>query len=198
MTDLATLTANGGPDSAVPWPGAPRMDYPGWSGTDALVRHPHDDGLWLSGVAALDSPPTGVDGVVSLCRIGTNQTPPGVAPGDHVEVWLLDEPDADSNPNLDFVLEDTADTVGAMRAEGRTVLLHCVAAHSRTPTVATLYAHRHLGVPMDQAIAEVCGALPEADPNAGFRAALSRIDGLASPRGPIASRHVRARRSCLG
>jgi protein-tyrosine phosphatase len=110
-----------------------------------------------------------------MCRIGTEQTPPGVAPGDHVEVWLLDEPDVDQNQNLDLVLADTADTVAALRAEGRTVLLHCVAAHSRTPTVAALYSHRHRGIPMEQAIADVCHALPAANPNPGFRAALNRL-----------------------
>ena len=175
LTDLATLTVRGGPGSKPRWPAVPTMPYPGWSGTDALARHPHDDGVWLSGVAALDAPPEGVDAVVTMCRIGTEQTPPGVAPGDHVEVWLLDEPDAEHNPNLDLVLADTADTVAALRAEGRTVLLHCVAAHSRTPTVAALYAHRHRGIPMDRAIADVCNALPAANPNPGFRAALGRL-----------------------
>jgi ADP-ribosylglycohydrolase len=175
LTDLATLTVKGGPGSKPRWPGVPTMPYAGWSGTEALTRHPHDHGVWLSGVDALDSPPEGVEAVVTMCRIGTEQTPPGVAAGDHVEVWLLDEPDADHNPNLDQVLADTADTVAALRAEGRTVLLHCVAAHSRTPTVAALYAHRHLGIPMDRAIADVCMALPAASPNPGFRAALYRL-----------------------
>ena len=175
LTDLATLTVNGGPGQVATWPGVPTMPYPGWSGTDALARHPHDAGVWLSGVDALDAPPAGVDAVVSMCRIGTAQTPAGVAPGDHVEVWLLDERDRAKNPNLDLVLADTADTVAALRAEGRTVLLHCVAAHSRTPTVAALYAHRHRGVPMDQAITEVSNALPAANPNPGFRAALDRL-----------------------
>ena len=117
----------------------------------------------------------GVDALVTMCRIGTAQTPPGVAPGDHVEVWLLDETDVDQNPNLDLVLADTADTVAALRAEGRTVLLQCVAAHSRTPTVAALYAHRHCGIPMDRAITEVCASLPAANPNPGFRKALARL-----------------------
>ena len=133
--------------------------------------------MWLAGVDALAAPPDSVDAVVTMCRIGTNQTPPGVAPSDHVEVWLLDESHPAHNPNLDLILADTADTVAALRSEGRTVLLHCVAAHSRTPTVAALYAHRHRGIPMDQAITEVCDALPAANPNPGFREALDRLSG---------------------
>lgn len=157
------------------------MDYSGWAGADALARHPHDDGVWLSGVDALDAAPAGVDAVVSMCRNGTAKTPPGVAPGDHLEVWLLDEPDRDQNPNLDLVLADTADAVAALRTEGRTGLLHCVAAHSRTPTVAALYSHRRPGILMDRAIAEVCHALPAANPNPGFRAALDRLSRCAAP-----------------
>ena len=175
LTDLATLAARGGPSPAPGYPTIPVMDYSGWAGTDALARHPHDPGVWLSGIDALGTPPAGIDAVVSLCRIGTAQTPPGVAAADHITVWLLDEPDPTANPNLDLVLTDTADAIAALRAEGRTVLLHCVAAHSRTPTVAALYAHRHHGVPIATALAEVRAALPAAHPNAGFRAALTRL-----------------------
>ncbi|WP_343923289.1 hypothetical protein [Rhodoglobus aureus] len=66
-------------------------------------------------------------------------------------------------------------TKSALRADGHTVLLHCVQAQSRTPTVAALYAARHLGVPIEQASAEVSVALRHARPNKGFRAALKEI-----------------------
>jgi hypothetical protein len=177
LTGLAVLAAQGGPAQWPRWPAVGTMEYSGWTGTGARARHPHDQGVWLSGVDALGDPPAGVDAVVSLCRVGEWQAPAGVRPADHVEVWLLDEPDPERNPHLDLVLADAADAVAALRAEGRTVLLHCVAAHSRTPAVAALYAHRHLGVPMDRALAEVCAALPAADPNEGFRAALLRLAG---------------------
>lgn len=175
LTDWATLAVRGGADPVPAWPAIAVMEYQGWEDTGSLAQHPHDPGVWMSGIDALADPPRGVDALVSLCRVGTAQAPPGVAPGDHLEVWLLDEADPARNPNLDHVLVDTANAVAALRAEGRTVLLHCVAAHSRTPTVAALYAHRFLGVPMPEAIAGVCRALPAADPNAGFRAALHRL-----------------------
>lgn len=65
--------------------------------------------------------------------------------------------------------------VARMRREGKTVLLHCVQAHSRTPTVGALYAARHLGVPIDDALRKVNAVLPMANPNPAFVAALRRI-----------------------
>ena len=94
---------------------------------------------------------------------------------EHVNFRIMDEPHPDANPNLDFALLDAAQTVAALRDEGRTVLLHCVAAHSRTPTVAIAYAMLR-GVPLDEAMVEVCGVLPAARPNAGFRKALRRLE----------------------
>lgn len=58
----------------------------------------------------------------------------GVAPQDHLEVWLVDQDDA--NNDVKLVLRDAADTVKALRDEGKTVLLHCVHAETRTPLVA--------------------------------------------------------------
>ena len=118
----------------------------------------------------------GVDAVVSLCRIGTEQrrvTTSGA--DDHFEVWLIDRDEPEANPNLDLVLRDTADAIAAFRAEGKTVLLHCVAAQSRTPSVAALYAALHRGVPVGQALRDVVAALPAAHPKPFLREALSRV-----------------------
>lgn len=64
--------------------------------------------------------------------------------------------------------------VAGLRAEGKTVLIHCVQAQSRTPTVAALHSIG-MGVPAAEALADVCAALPDAAPNAAFHAALARI-----------------------
>jgi ADP-ribosylglycohydrolase len=115
LTDLAALIVDGGAKRGK-WPNVPVMDNTGWPGTDTLVRHPHDSGVWLSGADALRKPPAGVDAAVSMCRIGRKERPARITSGDHVEVWLLDEPDPADNPNLDFVLVDAADAVAALRA----------------------------------------------------------------------------------
>jgi ADP-ribosyl-[dinitrogen reductase] hydrolase len=112
--------------------------------------------------------------VVSLCLTGRTQVPAHV---EHVNFRIMDEPDTAANPHLDYVIADAARTVKALREEGKTVLLHCVAAHSRTPTIGIAYAML-LGVPLEQATDEVCSALPAAHPNRGFRAALKRAARL--------------------
>ena len=109
--------------------------------------------------------------MVSLCLVGRRQVPDSI---DQVGFRLIDVTDPAANPNLDFVIRDAAETVAALRAEGKTVLVHCVAAQSRTPTIGVAYAML-LGVDHDRALAEVCDALPYASPNAAFRAALKRL-----------------------
>ncbi len=95
------------------------------------VPHPHDDGVWLGDVETLRALPPGVDAVVTLCRVHEADLPVGV---EQIDVRLIGDPGPEMNPNLDFVLTDSVRLIEQLRNEGRTVLLHCVAAHSRTPT----------------------------------------------------------------
>jgi ADP-ribosylglycohydrolase/protein-tyrosine phosphatase len=138
----------------------------------APVRHPHDRGVWLGDVAALQSPPPGVDAVVSLCRVNDNDLPAGV---EQIDIRLIDKADPDANPNLDFVLTDTVRLIEQLRNEGRTVLVHCVACQSRTPTVAALYGARKLGISGKAALEDVTSVLPGAWPNSEFREAIKRL-----------------------
>jgi protein-tyrosine phosphatase len=57
--------------------------------------------------------------------------------------------------------------VEQLRREGRTVLIHCVQAQSRTPTIAALYGARLRRIANDEALADVCAVLPDADPIPG-------------------------------
>ena len=136
------------------------------------VRHPHDDGVWLGDVATLRALPPGVDAVVSLCRVHDDDLPVGV---EQIDVRLIDDVGPDDNPNLDFVLTDTVRLIEQLRHEGRTVLVHCVAAQSRTPTVAALYGARRQGISGEAALREVTSVLPDAYPNSDFRRALQRL-----------------------
>lgn len=165
---LGVLTARRGRPDRAGWPSAPVVDYAGFD-SSALARHPLDEHVWLAGVGALDDLPADVDAAVSLCRLGTSQAPAaGVGPENHVEVWLVDRSDPAENPNLDLVLADAVDAVAALRAEGRTVLLHCVQAQSRTPTVAALYGARLTGRSAAECLREVQRPLPGAHPNRAF------------------------------
>ncbi|RYC05658.1 protein-tyrosine phosphatase family protein [Nocardioides zhouii] len=140
-------------------------------GLPALATHPHDDGVLISSATVLDEVPDEVDVVVSLCLTGRTQIDPRL---EHINFRLMDQAEPEQNPNLDFVLMDAARLVADLRDEGKTVLLHCAAAHSRTPTVATAYSMLR-EVELDDALPAVCGVLPAARPNRGFREALRRI-----------------------
>lgn len=157
--------------------GAPdRFDfgYGRYPRVGVLGRHPYDDGVLLGGVAGLAELPPDVDAVVSLCRVEPCSEVAVV-----VESRLIDAPG--ENAHVDFALHDAADAVAQLRAEGRTVYLHCVQAHSRTPAVAALYGMRVRGVSADDALADVRRVLPSAVPNSDFRAALSRAQDPPEP-----------------
>ena len=157
------------------WPSTDYCDYSDWRATDTCIAHPHDRGVYLGGIGALNRLLADVDAVVSLCRIGRRQVPDSVKREDSVSVWLVDSAAAADNQYIDFTLTEAADMVARMRKEGKTVLLHCVQAHSRTPAVGALYAARHLGVPIDDALRDINAVLPMANPNPAFIAAIRRI-----------------------
>ena len=99
------------------------------------------------------------DAVVSLCRLGVAEVPlRGVAPEDHVEAWIIDKDDA--NNDLRSTISDAAAAVRQLRAEGKTVLLHCVHAHTRTPVVAAAYGALVAGGSEREALRRVQQVLP--------------------------------------
>jgi hypothetical protein len=156
LSALGLLTARGGYDDADGWPSGELVDYP-WVRESPGVPHPHDGGVVLGTVATTGH---GFDAVVSLCRRGRSEVPTeGVQVRDHVEVWLMDSEDPADNPNLGFVFADTADVIAAMRAEGRRVLLRCVAAEQRTPTMAIAYS-ACMGLDRAEAARAVRSVLP--------------------------------------
>jgi ADP-ribosyl-[dinitrogen reductase] hydrolase len=172
LVDLVSAIARRGePDSF-------DFSYSGYE-TGVIVQHPYDEGVWLGDVGALRSLPDGVDAVVSLCRVGNADLPAGL---EQIDVRLIDQPGA--NENLDFVLLDTIRTVEQLRREGRIVLIHCVQAQSRAPAVAALYGARTRSGGIAEALADVSGVLPNADPIPQYREALERLH-------PIAQKHLK-------
>jgi protein-tyrosine phosphatase len=174
LVNLALLTIRGGRPDRQGWPGVDRLDYDDYYGYDSYALHPHDAGVHLSGTGRLETPPDEVDAVVSLCRLGVTQVPESLRDR-HLDFRLLDTV-AEDNPNLAFVLDDAARTVARLRDEGRTVLLHCVAAQSRTPSVAVRYSMLR-GVPVSEAMSDVRRALPGCSPRQHFVKALAALEG---------------------
>jgi ADP-ribosylglycohydrolase len=94
LVRLGVLSARHGQPDAQGWPPCTQMDYSGFDRKTVLAKHPHDPQVWLSGIRTFRRLPDQIDAVVSLCRLGVADVPgPAVGVGDHVEVWLVDDPD---------------------------------------------------------------------------------------------------------
>jgi len=145
--------------------------YPG-SPIDTVTHHPYDEQVLLGGIGVLRDLPGQVDAVVSLCRLADQDMRPDLP---HAEVRLIDRSETDENPHLDYLLLDTVRLVERLRDQGHTVLVHCVGAYSRTPTIGALYGARLRDISADAALRDVTAALPEAHPNPAFRKALGRL-----------------------
>jgi hypothetical protein len=155
LVRLAALTSASG--SIDPKDGQPPQNVEYGGPTRAAVRHPLDDGVFLGTEHTSDHDATAI---VSLFRRGTADVPFGdVEPENHLEVRLLDSDDPADNPNLAFTLADSAAVIAEMRGQGHRVLLHCVRAEQRTPSVAVEYAVR-LGATADAARAMIADVLP--------------------------------------
>ncbi|MEP9364012.1 ADP-ribosylglycohydrolase family protein [Nocardioides sp. CN2-186] len=156
LVRLAALTATGGVPDRQGWPQLKHLEYgvPPRSAATLIA----DDEVLLGTANATGHDATAL---VSLCRLGTQDVPaPGIKAPDHVEVRLLDSDAPDANPNLGFVLANTAETIRDLRQEGHRVLVHCVRAEQRTPAVAVVFL-KLMGFPVDEASAQVARALPD-------------------------------------
>jgi len=167
---LAVLASRSGRPDREGWPNVARM--PSYLGSrTTTVPHPDDPGVLLGAVGALR--PGVADAVVSLCRLGRQEAPVTADPHDHVEVWIIDKEHA--NNALPLVLADTAATVKQLRDEGKTLFLHCVHAHTRTPVVAAAYGALVTGDAPRVALDRVLAVLPDAHPRPSIVAALDAL-----------------------
>lgn len=149
---LARLADAGGSDDGIGWPSAERLvpyyehTFPAPPLAEAL-----DGSVTVGNVHALAGQLDLVDIVVSLCRMGRFDVPGEL---EHQVIGLLDTNTHD-NPNVGFVLADTAAYLVDQVGSGRSVFLHCVQAQNRTPAVAAAYLMRTLGVGTDEALDRV-------------------------------------------
>lgn len=155
LITLAALSVRGGVPDSAGWPVVDEVDY--HQPLAEPAPHPHDPGVLLGTTGGRD---TGATAVVSACRVGRAQSCSAGAEV-VVESRLIDSDDPADNPHPAFALHDAADAVRGLRAEGHTVLLHCVAAQQRTPSIAVAYA-RLLGIDAATARREVLAVLPDA------------------------------------
>ncbi len=176
LVALAALTVNGGTADSKGWPTVGNVPYSEWAASVAVL-HPYDDGVLLGTHATRGHQ---VDAVVSMCRVGRNQECFGGAT-ESVHSRLMDSEDPAANENLEFTLHDAADAVRGLRAEGKRVLLHCVAAEQRTPSVAVAYGVL-LGHSVEEARRDVKAVLASTRGSGRVWDAVASIDGLAGGR----------------
>ena len=136
LENMARLAVRGGKSDSAGWPSIKRMVpyYVEKYGSRSLVQEV--GGVWFGNAAGLSQAlDDGAKAVVSLCRMGTADVPEGI---EHITVGVIDTKPED-NPNLDFMLADTAGTIAVLADEGKRVFVHCVAAQNRTPVMAAAY-----------------------------------------------------------
>jgi len=175
LVRLGVMSARRGKPDNLGWPVAERL-VSGYrerhSGTDLHTALPDDPRVVVGGVGALEQG-LDVDAVISLCRMGTEDVPQGI---EHHEVWLIDSADPAANPNLDFVLADTAEAIATLREEGKKAFVHFVRAELRTPVVAAAYLSRREAISGEEAFARAKALFPEARTYSHFQVALKRVD----------------------
>jgi ADP-ribosylglycohydrolase/predicted protein tyrosine phosphatase len=158
LVELAVSTSAGGrrPDE---WPSVASM------GDDSIaavgVPHPIDPDIVLGTISDLGRVhELDVQAIVSLCALGLEDIPAsGMTAREHIEFWINDEEQEETNPHLDFVLDDASSALRQFRAEGKRVLVHCRSGTQRTPAVALRYAV-DLGVAPELAERSIREALP--------------------------------------
>ena len=122
------------------WPSVETMADPS---VPALgLPHPIDPDIVLGTISDLGRvEELDVQAVVSLCPLGLRDIPAaGMSARDHIEFWINEDDEEESNPHLDFVLDDVSSALRQFRAEGKRVLVHCHYGGQRTPAVALRYA----------------------------------------------------------
>ena len=117
---LSLVGHGAAPDPADETTLQPREVLPGlWAGNRSGARTVPDD--WA---------------VVSLCRIDQSMRRPI-----RREAYLIDQDDA-HNPALATVIDDVLDSIDALLAEGRQVVVHCHGGRSRTGLILAAYMMR--------------------------------------------------------
>jgi ADP-ribosyl-[dinitrogen reductase] hydrolase len=168
---MARLAIRGGNTDSIGWPGEERLIERYIEDWDAEPRRVELEGAWFGTVADVEGAVAdGATVVVSLCRMGTDDVAP---PATQLTVGLIDSNPAD-NPNLVYVLQDTARAVADLVDAGERVFVHCVAAQNRAPSLAAAYL-RTRGAPADEAIDRASEAL-RSRPKPFLRDAIHQVE----------------------
>jgi ADP-ribosyl-[dinitrogen reductase] hydrolase len=174
LETMARLAARGGKPDKLGWPGVSQLIPYYQRSCPSRPTVVELGGATFGNISGLGSALTaGSDVIVSLCRMGTEDIPAGI---EHLVIGLIDT-DSSDNPNLPFLLADTADFIATRTAEGRSIYVHCVRAENRTPAVAATLLARQKGGDVDEALQTVADTLGHR-PRGFFVAAVRQATSL--------------------
>jgi ADP-ribosyl-[dinitrogen reductase] hydrolase len=180
LDSMARLAANGGEPDSKGWPGVEHLvsgyvrDY-GLEPVDVEL-----DDAWFGNAADVEGAiDDGATVVVSLCRMGTHDVPPTI---EQHTIGLIDS-NSEDNPNLVFVLRDTAATIDDLVQAGERVFVHCVSAENRTPAIAAAYLMTR-GASLDSALRQVGDAFDGGPRQRFIRDGLEHLEANRGPAGP--------------
>jgi protein-tyrosine phosphatase len=176
---MARLAVKGGEPDSKGWPGVEHL-VPGYVRDYGLepVDVELDDGWFGNAADVAGAIDDGATVVLSLCRMGTHDVPPTI---EQHTIGLIDTNAAD-NPNLVFVLRDTAATIDDLVRAGERVFVHCVAAENRTPAIAAAYLMTR-GASLEAALRQVGDAFDGGPRQRFLRDGLEQLEASRRPAG---------------
>jgi len=173
LVRLAVLTVQGGRDDSQGWPSAHRLYHPTDRGAGTFWSIEREPNLVLGEQCSLGVDSAPFDAVISLSRIGVAESPVGHP--HQLTVRVMDAVEPEKNIHLDFQYFDVSMQLRQWLDEDRTVFLHCVHTHNRTPNFLAAFLMYCHGLSQQQAIDEVMRALPMAQPHDYLRERLEWI-----------------------
>lgn len=176
LVRLAVLAVQGGRDDSQGWPSTERLYHPTSRRAGTFWSIEREPRLVLGEQCSLGVDAAPFDAVISLSRLGTSESP--VAHPHQLTIRVMDAEEPEKNVHLDFQYFDVSMQLRRWLDEDRTVFLHCVHTHNRTPNFLAAFLMYCHGLSKEQALDEVTRALPMAQPH-GY---LSERLGLITPR----------------
>jgi ADP-ribosyl-[dinitrogen reductase] hydrolase len=130
--------------------------------------------ITLGGQGVLQTAKNDFDCVVSLSFIKPGER---LARADHHStVWVLDSDEEQANPHLALQFMHVAQLLERWIKEDKRILLHCVQAHTRTPSFAAAYLIWRDGIPAIEAMNIVKQDLPHANFHFPFADTLTELE----------------------
>ena len=119
-------------------------------------------------------------GVTHIVTVVAGVVPSYPEQFEYMHVSVRDIPEERLSPHLDNTTRFIHDAVSG----GGTVYVHCMQGKSRSATVVLAYLMQHLGMPLEEALAQTQARRAIVEPNAGFMEELRAFESGLAESGP--------------